>query len=1196
MSIDSNKRSVQSDTPMIKTATHNNASRRNVTTSSDVVASYERKAQQASEQSKIRVHNIGSEQFVKSNVLKNLNVSTSTVSDNASKNQHKSANVVKGLAFAENSHNKYGGVIRTESVSKLNTAQSLLNKNITSSAVEASEHASAVRQKEQSNNRKIAANSALSTACYMSFLRGEHKYSADVRKVLHDVRNFSQGDLEKVDVYARATPYMKDGKFQYNVLKRRVFSEGARKDISRLSADKSLNSSVKIVGKEAFATYHERMLMYSLRERSVKEMFMAKLPLIASAVNTASSKLFASDDLGAQTAQGVVIGAQVLVVAAKGARKVDVFIASVPQRIKNMPSNAVKGVKNNIRAIGVAGEKISATGYNIKTSVVKGYRFVRNTAVTVHTNGFVSKVTLSKVGHHTVRGIAVGTRGVAKSATHIATAGTVDLLNGRHLIAASGAAVGIGGLLEKSDNEYIRGTGTALKVTNFAIKTSVSTAKTSGYVVKTAVKKTGEGISETYHAMKFLKERGLKASLKLSAQKAHYRAIKSARKGATALSNGISDIINGITRRVTALLIPVICSLLVVIIIGGGLMFTTTIFSGSFGIVGSIIGGVFSNVLNIDVSTLPLIGIGGEDKDDVVVEFDVEEFLNNKDYGVPKLREEYINSLVDYVNNRKTDIIRIRMSGSQAKDVINLDGDSLDSDYKKSIESVFYSDKQIIEIIQPIFQTKLLMEYDLQLSDKQAQKCLKDIFKELFPSDKKDFDKLVVETTEHCGQDQNTGLGTPFTDSSMKCFRCGKYHDNKWTAISSKCPHYETHYHSSYTCKSCDKEWYTCNEKMENGGEGRNVCDREGTVLMNGDSPLVVYGHWEGISVWETTSDYQINIQHFHQHGSVMSNQKDVIERVKIYYEKDPHSGAPIGGWVRWETDGYMASDDDISRGKMIVDDIEYEIKKDGSSCSNSEYHFDCSGYNVCLGHTVSNITISLSGYETLLNKEFIEPMNKLNEAIGKVDSDTELSDKEAEELANNKEKYQQLKESLEMCYEYQDVLFDKFMSVNDFKKLQNQKDGLLSEDDTNKALVEFALSFVGKIGGDPYKKWYYKDADIPKNVEWSGCFIVYCMENQDHDLKLDVLREPSARMLQKDNSEFIVSREESLKNKNLIHSSKSVVLLSPNGSKTAQRCGLVIGKSKDYIYVVEGNCADRICLTKYEYDDTQIIGYIMEE
>lgn len=116
------------------------------------------------------------------------------------------------------------------------------------------------------------------------------------------------------------------------------------------------------------------------------------------------------------------------------------------------------------------------------------------------------------------------------------------------------------------------------------------------------------------------------------------------------------------------------------------------------------------------------------------------------------------------------------------------------------------TDEQIINMIQPIFNAIILMDYDLNPSEEEVQQLLKDIFDSLF---------VVTKTTskEYCGQDLDTGIGTVITHS------CGKIH-----ALVT-CPNKITGKHKKYTCDDCCYYYCSGHEEIIQNEDGTTTSE-----------------------------------------------------------------------------------------------------------------------------------------------------------------------------------------------------------------------------------------------------------------------------------------------------------------------------------------------------------------------------------
>lgn len=125
----------------------------------------------------------------------------------------------------------------------------------------------------------------------------------------------------------------------------------------------------------------------------------------------------------------------------------------------------------------------------------------------------------------------------------------------------------------------------------------------------------------------------------------------------------------------------------------------------------------------------------------------------------------------------------------------------------EGITSVFPSTEELANMVHPIFNALILMEYDLMPSEAEASALLNDLLNQLFRIE-------TIDTHEQCGQDLRTGEGTVTVHS------CGSVH------ALSDCPNKDTGTHSSYTCDDC---CYTyCDghtSRNEDGTTDTDYCD-----------------------------------------------------------------------------------------------------------------------------------------------------------------------------------------------------------------------------------------------------------------------------------------------------------------------------------------------------------------------------------
>ncbi len=114
------------------------------------------------------------------------------------------------------------------------------------------------------------------------------------------------------------------------------------------------------------------------------------------------------------------------------------------------------------------------------------------------------------------------------------------------------------------------------------------------------------------------------------------------------------------------------------------------------------------------------------------------------------------------------------------------------------VSSVFYTDDQVIEMLEPLYNAILLKDYDLEPTKHQAKTRLKQMYNKVFTTS-------YIEQDEYCGQDLLTGEGT----INLACVECGLIHANR--VAPNICPNQTAGTHTSFTCSTCDWYYYTCN-------------------------------------------------------------------------------------------------------------------------------------------------------------------------------------------------------------------------------------------------------------------------------------------------------------------------------------------------------------------------------------------------
>ena len=309
------------------------------------------------------------------------------------------------------------------------------------------------------------------------------------------------------------------------------------------------------------------------------------------------------------------------------------------------------------------------------------------------------------------------------------------------------AMMTVGGMLASTDDFAVQGVGNAMMATNVGLKTAKEATKLTWGGLKTSVngaKKIGKGGKAAWNGLKYAREKGLRAAWNKVRNKGVQGIVQAGR-------SVMSFAINAIRIAGSKLLVPVIIVCVVVTAMAGAI--NTPIMA-----VGSIFSGIFST-------------------SDSEMEYDITEYLMDAQHGIPKMSSDYIEKLANDLNNSKGkyDVVRL-YSNNGGSEVVKPDA--------SGIRTVFPTDAEIVNMIQPIFNAVLLMDYELEPSEEEALNLSKEIFSTLFRTSK-------VTSKEYCGQNLDTGEGSPQKHS------CGKIH------ALNNCPNISKGKHSKFTCEDC---------------------------------------------------------------------------------------------------------------------------------------------------------------------------------------------------------------------------------------------------------------------------------------------------------------------------------------------------------------------------------------------------------
>ena len=596
-------------------------------------------------------------------------------------------------------------------------------------------------------------------------------------------------------------------------------------------------------------------------------------------------------------------------------------IVSKVDRVKTAYHNAVDGVKK-------VGTTVATGAKRIKTAVDTSVKIVHGvTTGTLSVN--LAKAQIEAFRQRMFKGIQTGVVKGVKTAAGYAVRGTakgvgVTLFRGvpkAGKLLKGGVMTGAG-MMMRSEDFAVRGVGTAVVATEVGVKTAVVGAKATGYTVKTAVK-TGKAV---YAGAKFIKNYGLNA--------AWQRARILARKKTFELGKSVvSLILQGAKLAVGKVALPLLLIALLVLL-----------FTGGISAAGSAAGAIFSGVF---------------EEGDTDTEYFYREYLLDTDgegKGLPPLTSVFKNQLAGEIQSRLNsyDIVRF-FSDMNQNDVLysHYNGTAYGGTPQSAVANGMPSDETLANVIQPLLNAIILVEYDLEPTQSEMAALVKEIFDALYDiSDPNSVNK--DETEETCGQALKDGEGEP----NEPCDECNEIH------AMDDCPNQRSGYHSDFVCSECDEYYYICD-----GHKGNRNCGKsEHTHDYGCWKPLCGKNHTHYYSCYWACGldDYS-----WHSHDE---------DCVIFKCGKAEHTHR---GWYSEYNSGCYSTDYCYNGAEM------------SSPCSNSTKYFRCTGYRYCDTHTVYTVVLHMQGLTKLVNKYFTTPIAQLEAIPGR----TEDQEKRLQEL-----------------------------------------------------------------------------------------------------------------------------------------------------------------------------------------------------
>lgn len=455
------------------------------------------------------------------------------------------------------------------------------------------------------------------------------------------------------------------------------------------------------------------------------------------------------------------------------------------------------------------------TGVVTATNAVKrSYTLVRGVVNGSVMSSVVAHQVLQKAGAFAkttgLKGLKLAGQGVARGAVK---GGVWTFKRGLPNAAKGigGLSMGVAGVLTSSNDMMLQGAGNAVMLTNYGIKTSIVAGRTTGRVVKTSVKGGVKAAKGTYKAINFVRQKGLRAAW-----------ARARNKTATAIANAGKSVVTAVVNLVKSVGSKVIVPIILIAVVVSSIM---SIFAAP----AAAVGGIFSGLFDTD------------NEDGTYTETDIRAFITDPTDGIPAKRTAYINDLYNYLqdqleaNGGGYDYVRFKTNTE----------DTVIEPTVAGITSVFYTEEELANIIQPIFNAIILKDYELAPTDREAKQVLTEIFDKLFR-------RTESATIEYCGQSAVDGSGTAATHT------CGSVH------AADDCPNPVTGTHTSYTCSTCC--YYYCNGHKGSCTHSCNndcaggcthtcglLCALNGCTHTCGDSCKKYCGHSH--SEWHSATD-----------------------------------------------------------------------------------------------------------------------------------------------------------------------------------------------------------------------------------------------------------------------------------------------------------------------------------------------------
>lgn len=597
--------------------------------------------------------------------------------------------------------------------------------------------------------------------------------------------------------------------------------------------------------------------------------------------------------------------------------------------------HAVNGIqtklKNGIQTVKYVGNQIKTGYHTVKKGIRTGIRVIRGV-----TNGTISiPIASEAIAKYMNKAIHVGIKTGIKTGKILVVKGAtkgVPFVTRKTFWGMGKLNHSFVGILRSTstDDWALQGAANIASSTEIGLKTAVAGVKATKYTLHTAVKggiKTGKAAITTG---RFIKNNGLKAAWNVGRKKAAKATVEIGK-------NFVTVIIDEIKMLGKKVLIPII--IIVLVVMG------------------------FNGVIMVPINAVSSIFSSMFSQKDTNMDYDVREYLNTI---VPRLSTDFQQDLANQMTQswNSYNIVRFYSNTGSAEVV---------EPTLAGITSIFPTTEELLNMIQPIFNAVVLMEYELEPTELEVQNLTKDIFSRLFTV-------TTATSTEYCGQNIKNGEGTPLAHHF-----CGSIH------ALDDCPNKIIGTHSSYTCDSCCYYYCPGHDDGEGGTDYCEGCQHQcnGYSYCGGHSVISYTLSVDGI--------YRLEAEYFLDPIEELSNklnrtedEEAKLQELKDYYEifQEMMSQVSVnygGGLTMADLSGVVFINGTRTSNQEVINLALSQVGQAGGQPYWSYYGFSSRvEWCACFVHWCMRHTPSASGaYPTTSNNAYCQTIANNFMAIG---------------------------------------------------------------------------------------------------------------------------------------------------------------------------------------------------------------------